>query len=117
MDSNILGRLNRVLTETVVRRCSVKKLFLEISQNSQGKHLCQRLFFNKVAGLRLATLFKKSVRHRCFPVNFVKFLRTLFFTEHLRWLLICLELILILTLIKIKILYSEQNKESKNFLK
>ena len=25
-----------------------------------GKHLCQSLFFNKVAGLRAATLFKKE---------------------------------------------------------
>ena len=33
-----------------------------------GKHLCQSLIFNKVAGLR----------HRCFPVNFAKFLRTPF---------------------------------------
>ena len=38
-----------------------------------GKHLCQSLFFNKVAGL---------------PVNFVKFLRTSFFLEHLLWLLL-----------------------------
>ena len=50
-----------------------------------GKHLCQRLFFNKVAGLP-GTLLKKSLRHRCFPVNFTKFLRTPFFKEHLRWL-------------------------------
>ena len=34
--------------------------------------------FNKVAGLRLATFFKKRLRHRCFPVNFAKFLRTRF---------------------------------------
>ena len=27
----------------------------------------------------LATLFYKSLRHRCFPVNFVKFLRTIFY--------------------------------------
>ena len=27
-------------------------------------------------GLRPATLFKKRLWHRCFPVNFVKFLRT-----------------------------------------
>ena len=40
-----------------------------------GKHLCQRLFFNKAAGLRPATLLKKTLWHRCFPVNFVKFLR------------------------------------------
>ena len=33
-----------------------------------GKHLCQSLLFNKVAGLR----------HRCFAVNFLKFLRTAF---------------------------------------
>ena len=53
-----------------------------------GKHLCQSLFFNKVAGLRPATLLKKRLWHRCFPVSFVKFLRTPFFTEHLRWLLL-----------------------------
>ena len=48
-----------------------------------GKHLCQSLFFNKVAGLRPATLLKKRLWHRCFPVNFAKFLRTPFLTEHL----------------------------------
>ena len=41
-----------------------------------GKHLCQSLFFNEVAGLIPATLLKKRLWHRCFPVNFVKFLRT-----------------------------------------
>ena len=35
-----------------------------------GKHLCQNLFFNKVAGLSPATLFKKRLWHRCFPVEF-----------------------------------------------
>ena len=48
-----------------------------------GKHLCKSLFFNKVAGLRPAALLKKRLWHRCFPVNFAKFLRTPFFTEHL----------------------------------
>ena len=48
-----------------------------------GKHLCQSLFFNKVAGLRPATLLKKRLWHRCFPINFAKFLRTPFLTEHL----------------------------------
>ena len=60
-----------------------KKCVLEIHTR---KHLCQSLFFNKVAGLRSATLFKKRLWHKCFPVNFAKFLRTFFFTEHLRWL-------------------------------
>ena len=35
-------------------------------------------------GLRSATLLKKSLSHRCFPVNFATFLGTPFFTEHLR---------------------------------
>ena len=35
-------------------------------------------FFNEVAGLRPATLWKKGLLHRCFPVNFGKFLRTPF---------------------------------------
>ena len=43
-----------------------------------GKHLRQRLFFNEVAGLRLAILLKKSIWRKCFPVNFAKFLRTPF---------------------------------------
>ena len=50
-----------------------------------GKHLCQSLFFNKVASLKPASLLKKRLWHRCFPVNFAKFLRTLFFKEHLCW--------------------------------
>ena len=55
-----------------------------------GKHLRQILFFDKVAGLRPATLLKKRLWHRCFPVNFAKFSRTTFFKEHLRWLLLTL---------------------------
>ena len=39
--------------EAVAKRYTVKKVFLEISQKSQKKHLYQSLFFNKVAGLKL----------------------------------------------------------------
>ena len=59
-------------SEAVVQMCSVKKVFLEISQNSQ-ENTCTRasfliklqvwgqsLFFNNVAGLRPATLLKKA---------------------------------------------------------
>ena len=35
-----------------LRRCSVKKGFLRNFAKFTGKHLCQSLFFNKVAGLR-----------------------------------------------------------------
>ena len=43
-----------------------------------GKHLCQSLFFNKVAGLRpeACNFIKKETLAQVFPVNFVKFLRT-----------------------------------------
>ena len=53
-----------------------------------GKYLCQSLFSNNVTGLRPTTLLKKRLWHKCFPVNFAKFLRTPFFTEHFRWLLL-----------------------------
>ena len=42
------------------------------------KQLCQSLFFNKVAGLRAATLLKKRLWHSCFTVTFVKLSRTPF---------------------------------------
>ena len=40
--------------------------------------------------LRPETLFKKRLWHRYFPVNFAKILKTPFFIEHLRWLLLYL---------------------------
>ena len=44
-----------------VRRCSVKKVFLEISQNSQeNKTLVSETLFDKVSGLSPATLFKRD---------------------------------------------------------
>ena len=43
-----------------------------------GKHQCQSLYFDKVAGMRTATLLKERLWHRCFPVNFAKFLRAPF---------------------------------------
>ena len=67
--------------ETLAQVFSCK--FCEISENIlfrnfakfTGKHLCQSLFFNKVAVLRPATLLKKRLCHKFFPVNFAKFLR------------------------------------------
>ena len=63
------------------RMCCVRKGVLRNFTKFTGKHLCSSLFFNKVAGLSLqpATLLKKRLWHRCFPVYFANF-----FTEHLR---------------------------------
>ena len=74
------------LPELLYKNCVLRNL-----AKFTWKHLCQSLFFNNVAGLRSATLLKKRLWHRCFPVNFAIFLRnfvTSFVTEH-RWLVLC----------------------------
>ena len=58
--------------EAAVCRYSTKQVFLAILQNSQDT---------------VSFLINLQARDRCFPVNFGKFLRTPFFTEHLRLLL------------------------------
>ena len=48
--------------------------------------------FNKIAGLRAATLSKKKVWHRGFPVNFAKYLWTRYFKTPLGdcfWFVAC----------------------------
>ena len=45
-------------------------------------------FCKKVGDLKAFNIFKKKLQHRCFPVNIAKFLKTAFFIEHLRWLLL-----------------------------
>ena len=42
------------------RSCSIKKDVLKNFSKFTGKHLCQSLFFNKVAGLRPAILLKRD---------------------------------------------------------
>ena len=59
-----------------------------------GKHLCWSFLFNKIAGLRCFwTLLIKILRHRCFPVNFAKFLRAPFLLNSSGKLLLWLILI------------------------
>ena len=72
------------------QRCSigVLKNFTKFT----GKLLCQSLFFNKVAGLRPATLLKKRLCQKCFPANFVIFSRTPFSQNTSRWLLLAIHL-------------------------
>ena len=81
---NGLSKDVEAATRDVLQKKGVLKNFAEFT----GKQLCQSLFFNKVAGLRCATLLKKRLWHRYFPGNFAKSLRTPFLTEDLRWLLL-----------------------------
>ena len=84
------GSESQLKAEAVFRRCSVKKVFLEISGNSQESTCAKISFLIKLhaSGLRPSILLKKKLWHRYFPVDFAKFLRTPFLTEHLRWLLL-----------------------------
>ena len=50
----------------------------------------------------LVTLLKKRLWYRCVPVNFVKFLRTPFFIEHLLWLLLFEALVLIISWLNVQ---------------
>ena len=44
--------------------------------------------FNKAACLKVCNSIKKRLQHSCFPVKLAKFLKTTFFTEEFRWLLL-----------------------------
>ena len=48
------------LKNSVARRCSVKKVFLEISQNSQ-ENTSARVFFDKAVALSLQLYLKKRL--------------------------------------------------------
>ena len=54
-------------------RSSIKKGVLKNFAKFTGQHLRQSLYFNKFTCLRPATLSKKRLRHRRFPVNSANF--------------------------------------------
>ena len=70
--------IDKAMSRSSHQRCSMWKGVLRNFAKFTRKHQCQSLFLKKVAGLRPATLFKKRLRHKCFSVNFLKFLRTPF---------------------------------------
>ena len=61
----------------------MKKGVLRNFTKFTGKHLCQSLLFNEVAAV---TLLKRRLWYGCFPLNFVKFLITLFLQNTSGWL-------------------------------
>ena len=67
-----------IMTEAATVCVLQKKLSIKISQNSQ-ENICARVSF------LIITLLKKGLWHRCFLVNFAKFLRTPFKTEWGEW--------------------------------
>ena len=49
-----------------------------------GKHLCQSLFLNKVAGLKPATVLWKETLAQVFSYEFSEILKNTYFEEHLQ---------------------------------
>ena len=85
-----LRKLSRILFRSSHRKCSIKegvvKNFAKFKRNT-----CARVSFLiklQAWGLRPATLLKVRLWHKCFPVNFDKFLRRSFLRENLQWLLL-----------------------------
>ena len=74
------------ITRSSPPEVSIKKGVFKNFAKFTGKHLCQSLFFNKIAGRRPATSLKKRLWHRCFPENLAKFFRTLFLRKTSGWL-------------------------------
>ena len=69
--------------EAIPQKYSIKKVILEILQNSQENTRARISILKK-----LQALLKKRLWYTCFLVSFAKILRTPFITEHLRWLLL-----------------------------
>ena len=99
---------------TSSRRCSVKKVFLKMSQNSR-ENTCWSLFFNKVADLKPATLLQRDSNTRCSSLNFAKFLETPFFKEYLRWLLLKIRFLVMNYICEKKHVWRDNKHNSENF--
>ena len=69
-----------------IKKCYMKKVFLKIPQNSQETPPQESL--GQFQSLRPTILSKKRLWYRCFPLNFAKFLRTLFDRTPPGWLLL-----------------------------
>ena len=67
-----------IIKEAATQRCSVKKMFLEIWQNSQENTWARVSLL-----MKLCNFIKKEPLARFFPANFVKFPSTPFYIEHL----------------------------------
>ena len=74
-----------ILDRSSQQRCSMKKGVLRNFTKFTGKHLCQSLFFNKVAGLRpeACNFIKKETLAQVFSCEFCEISKNTFFTEHL----------------------------------
>ena len=71
------------LTEAATGGVLKEKFVLRNFTKFSGKPLCQRLFFNIVAGLRPSNLFEKEPLAQLFTCEIREISKNTFFTEHL----------------------------------
>ena len=71
-------QLSAICSKVLARKCFVEKVFLKMSQNSQG-NTCARVSFLMNLQVEAQTLFRWILS---------KLLRTPFSTKHLQWLLV-----------------------------
>ena len=83
---NVALQKHMLPAEAVVQRCSVRRC-KKVFRKSSHENTCAGAFL-KQSYRPQATLLNKGLWHRCFPVNYVKLLRTPFFIEQLWWLLL-----------------------------
>ena len=79
-------KISHLNVRSSYQRCSIKKGVLRNFAKSTGKHLCQSLFFSKVAGA--CNFIKKGTLAQEFSSGFCKFLRTPFVQNTLERLLL-----------------------------
>ena len=65
----------------------MKKSVLRNFAQFTGKHLCQSLSFNEIAG-RACNFIKKEILTQVLSCEFCEISKNTFFTEHFRWLLL-----------------------------
>ena len=80
----IFLKFSRHVKEAATKRCSVKKMFLEILQNSQ-ENSCARVSFLKKIQTETCNFIKKKTLAQVFSCEFCEILRTPFCIEHLGW--------------------------------
>ena len=74
----------RCTSETVVQRCSVKKMFLKISQNSQ-ENTCVGICYSPNA----CNFIKRETSTQVFSWEFCETFKNIFFIKHRRRILLC----------------------------
>ena len=70
------------LSEPATQSSSTEQFFRKLS----GKGAEKKFLFSKAAScmVTVCSIIKKRPQYMCSPVNYAKFLRTSFFTEHLQ---------------------------------